>query len=147
MPIGFSPPFDLPLPPCPNCPSPLPFPFLCVGGGGAMKSNGYRARVYPRVAGIWPSHTSQAQAYGHVWVCVCGGGGAMKSNGYRARVYPRVAGIWPSHTSQAQAYGHVWVGVCVGGGGARPWARPPPAPPAQACGESSWGKKHAVVTP
>ena len=27
MPIGFSPPFDLPLPPCPNLPSPLPFPF------------------------------------------------------------------------------------------------------------------------
>ena len=27
MPISFSPPFDLPLPPCPNLPSPLPFPF------------------------------------------------------------------------------------------------------------------------
>ena len=27
MPIGLSPPFDLPLPPCPNLPSLLPFPF------------------------------------------------------------------------------------------------------------------------
>ena len=27
MPISFSPPSDLPLPPCPNLPSPLPFPF------------------------------------------------------------------------------------------------------------------------
>ena len=38
MPISFSPPFDLPLPPCPNLPSPLPFPFPwpfpCGGWGG-----------------------------------------------------------------------------------------------------------------
>ena len=46
MPIGFSPPFDLPLPPCPNLPSPLPFPFpwpfpslgLFRGGGGGPES-------------------------------------------------------------------------------------------------------------
>ena len=34
VPIGFSPPCDLPLPPCPNCPSPLPFPPQRRGGGG-----------------------------------------------------------------------------------------------------------------
>ena len=42
MPVGFSPPFDLPLPPCPDLPSRLPFPFPwpfppgAGGGGGAF---------------------------------------------------------------------------------------------------------------
>ena len=53
VPIGFSPPFDLPLPPCPNLPSPLPLRYRGAGWGGGVYGGLFRRETF-RGGGVAP---------------------------------------------------------------------------------------------